>query len=333
MLSQFQHLREVDSRTPNDVGGERNLKPLLLKNRFPSLRSLTLHTPKEQSGSFERFTAEFLPVERRPFLLQQLNLTHNGPFEGMDATRLIHQMLDLCDRKVLESFSLHVGSIPHSNPGPPDIVLETLAPLLALSSLRKLELSPVRATDLDNDALEEMAHAWPKLEDLDLSATEEDWVDVPRITLEGLIPLAQFCPNLESISIVFCHWLIVSEEVQSQLDQMTFCNSVKWIFCNRGPTGDRKDAEGVATFIRTLFPKLQGVEWSGDWDYEESGDGYTDDERSTESGSNSADQVGLSHLLEVGDGIGRGQTTNMKKATEAERVKKVERTMKEKRTM
>lgn len=295
MLSRFPHLEELELCIPTiqaDVGGKQAPKTPLPINHFPSLDSLTLHSFGGQSRSFENFATESMPLERRPYALRHLGLFCSVPFEGIDATLLIQQMSNLCDRKILESFSLRVYELEIYDQAPPDIyalappdiVPTSLAPLLAMHSLRKPVLSPMKATDLDNDAVEEMANAWPNLEELDLSSREERWVDVPRTTLEGLIPLARMCPRLGKIDIALGPELVVSEELQSQVNQMTFCNSVTGINTTRGPICDRETGERVARFLQRLFPKLRGMDWPGSFsDEEEFRDPISEDEMDTNS--------------------------------------------------
>ena len=168
----------------------------------------------------------------------------------------------------------------------------------------------MKAIDLDNDALEKMARAWDCLELFHLPRTDSHWVREPRITLEGLIPLAQFCPCLRSIAIAFSPEVAVSEEVQRRVDQMEFDNSVTYLAVNWGPICDRKDAEGVARFIKKLFPWVREVDYLYR-EYEERG-GESED--GDEGGTNSGEEVpddegstvpdsGLDDEMETGDGI------------------------------
>ena len=157
-----------------------------------------------------------------------------------------------------------------------------------------------------------MAHACPNLVALDLSPRDTQRADVPRITLEGLIPLAQLCPHLEEICIAFDPELVVSEEVQHRVDQMTFRNSVTCIAPNRGRDCDREGAQQLAQFVMRLFPKLSEIRWAirDDEDFSDiSMDyganpryGFLDDEGGMDPDNGPDDEVGFDNESEEGLG-------------------------------
>lgn len=330
MLSQFPHLHDLESCVPFDDGEERALKHPLSEIHFPSLGALTLHAPMEEPVSFGSFVTECMPVERRPYRLHSFELVCVGPLIETDTTLVIQHMSDLCDREVIRSFQFRGPEEMSHIPGPqtsPDIIPMTLAPLLAFPGLHTISLSPMMAIDLDNDVLEKMARAWGCLALLHLPHTDSHWVHEPRITLEGLIPLAQLCPRLRSITIVFSPEVAVSEEVQRRVDQMEFNNSVTYIAVNWGPFCERKAAEGVARFIKKLFPLVREVDYlyreyeervrgSEDKDEEgtNSGEEVPDDEGSTVPDSGWDDDIEPGDGREDGDvGVGSSRPSSSKR--------------------
>lgn len=82
------------------------------------------------------------------------------------------------------------------------IDINTLRPLFHLKRLTSLKLETLCTYDLDNAAIKEIATAWPLLEALDLSIRECGWEIPSKVTLPGLLPLLQHCPNLALLGLV-----------------------------------------------------------------------------------------------------------------------------------
>ncbi|KAF8129508.1 hypothetical protein EV363DRAFT_1337372 [Boletus edulis] len=82
------------------------------------------------------------------------------------------------------------------------IDITTLRPLFQLKHITSLKLETLCTFDLDNAAIKEIAMAWPLLETLDLSIRECGWEIPSKVTLPGLLPLLQHCPNLALLGLV-----------------------------------------------------------------------------------------------------------------------------------
>ena len=82
------------------------------------------------------------------------------------------------------------------------IDITSLRPLFQLKRLSSLKLETLCTFDLDNAAIKEIAMAWPLLETLDLSIRECGWEIPSKVTLPGLLPLLQHCPNLALLGLV-----------------------------------------------------------------------------------------------------------------------------------
>ncbi len=78
----------------------------------------------------------------------------------------------------------------------------TLEPLLPLA-LTALQLEPGCPVDVDDAFLERAARAWPRLRTLELAAELRRYTGAPRVTLAGLLPLAQHCPDLSTLGLPF----------------------------------------------------------------------------------------------------------------------------------
>lgn len=266
MLSQFPHLRKLYSRIPTT--NPKGKSVVFPATHFPSLDILELFSYGRQARDFISFAVELMPVDRRPYRLRRLSLECDEPFIDGDATVIIREMVEVCDTDILETFRLNVNYYSTEDPTweHPDIVPTSLTPLLDLPSLRELTLWPMKRIDLDNETLETMAHAWPNLETLDLPWDDKRWLQASKITLEGLIPLAQLCPRLDTVWITLGPHVSVSDELQFRVDQMTFRNSLQTLQLDRGSISDWDSAERVARFLLKLFPHLSGLLWYQDDD-------------------------------------------------------------------
>lgn len=132
------------------------------------------------------------------------------------------------------------------------ITSTTLQPLLTRSNLTVLDINPLLCSfDLDDGFLFLMATSWPSLQTLFLGHIF-GWHSTSNITLDGLVPLVAYCPDLQNLGIV----------VDATLDPTPFNDD--------GPIndkitclhlGDSKPSSDpypshVAQFLSDLFPGL-----------------------------------------------------------------------------
>lgn len=81
--------------------------------------------------------------------------------------------------------------------------IHTFGPLLSFSNLEYVWINACVSFELVNDALiRDMALAWPHLRELDLGSTS-CWGLPSRVTLAGLIPFCDNCPNLQLLGLTF----------------------------------------------------------------------------------------------------------------------------------
>ncbi|KAJ7671224.1 hypothetical protein B0H17DRAFT_1209079 [Mycena rosella] len=82
------------------------------------------------------------------------------------------------------------------------LTTESIQPLLSCPNLVELSVGTAYGIDLDDAFLKQLALALPRLQKLDLSPGCQSARYVPQVTLGGLVPLAQHCPNLAVLAIV-----------------------------------------------------------------------------------------------------------------------------------
>ncbi|KAH9851794.1 hypothetical protein C2E23DRAFT_829196 [Lenzites betulinus] len=163
---------------------------------FPSLRHISLHIETL------KLCEEWLEAVRSP-MLDSLALVIDEPapatalqsfFEGLVQRRLhsgsVHKL-----RFVSTKAASRMSTKHHITP-------TTLESLLQLD-LTTLQLEPGAPIDVDNAFIERAACAWPNLRTLELGAELRRYNASPRVTLEGLLPLAEHCINLTALALPF----------------------------------------------------------------------------------------------------------------------------------
>ncbi|KAJ6517404.1 hypothetical protein C8R47DRAFT_252878 [Mycena vitilis] len=139
-----------------------------------------------------------------------------------------------------------------------------LLPLLSFTNLQTVFLASPVGFDLDDSMVADMARAWPRVKLLYLFSSRSPRNAPLHVTLGGLLPLAQFCPQLSDLmisldaSVLPPKWQTRRKAAQ-RVSQSCFHDlSVK-----HSPVGEPL---AVAAFLSSIFPALSGVRT--DWDYE-----------------------------------------------------------------
>jgi hypothetical protein len=133
--------------------------------------------------------------------------------------------------------------------------------LLALGSLEKLvvQIPSQSSICLSDDFLDRAARSWPYLQDLDLDQRHSTQT---LVTLQGLVPLARYCPQLRSLQLgiqprhihtVFNAELYMQESMEGP------GNTCVLTYLNVG-CPPVYSADAVAAFFSALFPNLRCIE-------------------------------------------------------------------------
>ncbi|KAI0770018.1 hypothetical protein C8Q74DRAFT_1317432 [Fomes fomentarius] len=147
------------------------------------------------------------------------------------------------------------------------ILPETLSPLLQLN-LTVLKLEPGGTIDIDDDFVVRMARAWPDLSALELNA---HWRRYPaaglpsRVTLMGLVPLAERCPNVKTLAMPMSTDVTAFEEEYEAGHRPTGGVSFKQCFIvGVGPSQIDQGADMlmIAGFLSDLCPHLVALHTS-----------------------------------------------------------------------
>lgn len=220
-----------------DREGDPRIQPI--PGGFPSLRNFRSYAA---TTSFPHILRS-LPASS----LEELNLWSN--YESVNPEVNLHLLSNFIHIKTLD---LHIEStVAHTWEG-------ILQHILVCSKLESLSLATRNPSQgLCDSMMLVMAQAWPRLRHLDLIRIG----DSPTVTLQGLAPLAQFCPGLECLNIA-----VDARGLPEQIDMphiglaVTELELARW-----SPLDERRDR--VVDFVCRMWPN-QSYENRppGDWD-------------------------------------------------------------------
>lgn len=143
-----------------------------------------------------------------------------------------------------------------TTPCPALDIEEALEPFYACAHIDTLH---IRSPSLvaSTNALQNIAHAWRNLATLSLvSFQPPPWVK-PRLTLEGLIPLARDCPDLCTLELPVSADAVPDEATLARLlSEPSRCALRRLVVFD----AVIEDEHAVADFLARLFPVISGLE-------------------------------------------------------------------------
>ncbi|CAE6525914.1 unnamed protein product [Rhizoctonia solani] len=134
-------------------------------------------------------------------------------------------------------------------------------PLLAISSLENLvvQVPPGSSVCLSDDFLDRAARSWPCLRELNMDQAHSSRT---LVTLQGLAPLARYCPKLRSLQLGIqpdrIH-TVFNAELYAQENENEPSIECPLVYLNIG-CPPVYSAEAVSEFFSALFPNLRHVE-------------------------------------------------------------------------
>ncbi|KAL4061900.1 hypothetical protein J3A83DRAFT_4384642 [Scleroderma citrinum] len=253
-FAQLDALRQLWVDLPGQINP--SYRPNTGRNAFPQLTFLDMTTGTLQSSvEFLRLTAL---DDLTDLNMSCIYVSFNEP--TYDASEDIQGLLALIPSQCpkLESIRVNSGVCPLA-PLPWVLDMSVLSPYLALRNLRILDIETHYSPALTDDDLAQMARAWPCLEQLHL-IKESGWKLPTGLTFQGVVSLVEYCPRLESFSLVFDATADVPSCIPRRPDGMIIQNpGVRYMdVCNSPITSPVK----VAAFLSKLLPglKLIGVD-------------------------------------------------------------------------
>jgi hypothetical protein len=170
-----------------------------------------------------------------------------------DVERLFVELVSSCSHDVLELIIL-------SHPWQ-DRVEHRLLPasilkhLFVFNRLRNISLD--LSFDLDDDVVEHMAAAWPRISCMDVHFFVTPG-DHPKITLRSLISLVKHCRDLSDLTLVLNVSSHDLASLKRDIDGLQNCHFT-FLALDDAWINDDVDPAHASSFLNTLFPKLMAV--------------------------------------------------------------------------
>ncbi|KAF7966319.1 hypothetical protein HWV62_39156 [Athelia sp. TMB] len=237
-----------------------------LVGTFPALQRLSLFSKDwdhlinfTQQGGMPTQLTEFIATVRLP----------NNGLTGPQLQRLAVSLAERCSATLVK-IDLHAPP-PRLDPQPPfEFATADIEPLLSCSSLQHLSLRLRCSTaSFDDGLLSSLAKALPKLRHLNLAAQDQYGGQIAsKCTPVSLLHLAQHCPHLEWIGLVFAaenHAEWAGKQKGSKPAQM-----VKYLGVG-GTALLEGGCKPMALLLSAAFPHLQKIGHSRvhrDWQME-----------------------------------------------------------------
>ncbi|KAF8158660.1 hypothetical protein K438DRAFT_1686914 [Mycena galopus ATCC 62051] len=135
-----------------------------------------------------------------------------------------------------------------------------LRPLFSFHDLTSIKLSAPAGFDLNDDAIGDIARAWPNIRTLQLVASDHAHVQ-SNMTLGGLLHFARYCPKLTSLSISLDATVVPTFEPLKTNTKQKERKRVRQarlseLDISQSPIGEPLV---VAAFLSSIFPKLRFV--------------------------------------------------------------------------
>ncbi|KAF8142805.1 hypothetical protein K438DRAFT_1877402 [Mycena galopus ATCC 62051] len=135
-----------------------------------------------------------------------------------------------------------------------------LRPLFSFHDLTSIRLSAPAGFDLNDDAIGDIARAWPNIRTLKLVASDHAHVQ-SNMTLGGLLHFARYCPKLTSLSISLDATAVPTFEPLKTNTKQKERKRVRQVCLSELDISQSPIAEPlvVAAFLSSIFPKLRFV--------------------------------------------------------------------------
>ncbi|KAJ6455319.1 hypothetical protein C8R47DRAFT_1166175 [Mycena vitilis] len=249
-------------------------------SQLPTLRSLSLESPPTITSNRTSRVPDPNFLALRTLRVDSLRMDHIVPFFGMcrdvpleTCQATLYDYFTVAElRSLLEAMSggishltlteLGVGIEGHrlhdSDPAHYTILPDTLSPLFCFTNLTNLALSSMLGFDFDDEAVERMARAWPRMEVLDLSTPM--CLDTPRTTPACLHILARHCPRLSYLTMAFDGTVLPEHRLGSASYTPHEC--MRDLDVQYTPI---TSALAMVHFLLGVFPNLKSI--STNWDF------------------------------------------------------------------
>jgi len=213
---------------------------------FPSLRSLLLEAggPREVT----RIMSCLCNLENMTVLTANMDHDIENSDDVSDLVRVLAGVLPQNMR------SIDIRHYSTEGPGPFRMSLIVFQRLYQFKALRELRFDLVSLPRMDDAAIEELAHAFPHLEQLSL-CPKAPYFRPSNVTLAGLSTLMRNCPQLRSVA------MIVDCTVAANVMFSSSPSPAPESHVDKLDLGDSPidDPEFTAQHLSRMFPRLSSI--------------------------------------------------------------------------
>ncbi|KAJ8522446.1 hypothetical protein ONZ45_g949 [Pleurotus djamor] len=236
-LSQLKQLEMVgfqyDEERGSGAAADVNVPPAILdQGAFPALYDFSTSMPFRHATKF--FTQPFPPQN-----ITLLFIDSADPELPTDFRNLLEAIVKCCP--LLDRLALNPCISTSTRPLTDErITYDILRPILSLPKLTALDINYHYPLDLKYEDIEDMARKWPNLDTLMLNCDPAALDHPPSLTLQALLPFAQYCPNIQRLGLYMNATLAVG------------LSSIS-------------DHDSVAMFLSRMLPEGCFLECGGTW--------------------------------------------------------------------
>jgi hypothetical protein len=189
---------------------------------------------------------------------------------------LFSKLLENCSASLTRIYGFQDDFTADWNEGDNDVDIHTFRPLLSFSNLEYVWINACVSFELMDDALiRDMAMAWPNLRQLDLGSMS-CWGLPSRVTLAGLVPLCNNCPNLQVLGLTFNASVPIKYPAVDPLRRGPYNEQMHTLQVGHSSI-DRTHVRAVAAFLSRLYPNLMEIiTWDSMGNGDEALDGSRD---------------------------------------------------------
>ncbi|KAJ7487115.1 hypothetical protein FB451DRAFT_1554194 [Mycena latifolia] len=260
------HLASLDSLTSLSVCvGDWLFTDELTQSTEPMFSSLRVLELRESRSDL---CTEFIGMLSYP-LLSRLTISTNGPPTEDEALALFSTIYHRFPHPTLTVLDVHLGRCVRGvvTSSVDTIPSAALQPLLAFSNLSKVAISVPFLLSLDDAFVEEMAMAWPRLEELALTRSQREVPTPSSVTVPALAAFARHCPTLSTLTIP------VSGGFPPDWDHARRPSDTQQALSLLDVLDSPITAPiPVAAYLSCVFPNISLIKWDGFLEYWD--DGY-----------------------------------------------------------
>ncbi|KAJ6540330.1 hypothetical protein B0H19DRAFT_1268930 [Mycena capillaripes] len=248
VLEHLSSIPTLKSLTFQTLPENLTLSPVGERRTFPVLRELILEYPDIMS------TTQFL-AWCSAVALQTFNVT----FYAVTAAEL-HSLFATISTSLSPSHFMELtvdSQCEEPDTTNPDAFLvanHSLRLLFRFTNLTVLSLTSPLGFDLDDDAISELAQAWPKIVTLRLKGRHPTH-QPPRTTIACLNSFARHCPSLTLLTIVFDATIIPTAEADPRTRPVQ--HRLKTLDVQNSPL---QTSIAAARFLSRVFPNLDDID-------------------------------------------------------------------------